>query len=128
MRRAKLRALALAQRRCLGLPSDAPAGQRFSAVHWHPEYARAHPKGMGRKAVLLTRDEALKYNMITRWHKVSVEYDGTPKVLAIPNYLGTINCEGQPYERDRKNVDRPRRWQPTTGEFYVIYITCTSII
>ena len=117
MRRAKLRALALAQRRCLGLPSDATAGQRFSAVHWHPVYARAHPKGMGRKPVLLDKDEAIKYGMLTRWNPISTEYDGTPKVLAIPNYLGTINCEKQPYERGRTNVDRPVRWQLAPGEF-----------
>lgn len=76
---------------------------------------------MGRKPVLLTREEALKYSMITRWNTVSTEYDGTPKVLAIPNYLGTINCEDQPYERDRRNVDRPTRWQQptTTGNLLV---------
>ena len=65
-RRTKKRQLALAQRRCLGLPEDAPPRLRFSAVHWHPEYALAHPKGMGRKAVLLCKDEAAKYGMDIR--------------------------------------------------------------
>ena len=83
-------ALAEAQRKCLGLPPDAPAGLRFSAVHWHPQYASNHPKGMGRLPVLLEPKEAAKYGMVTVWNKVSTQYDGTPKVLAIPNYLGVI--------------------------------------
>jgi len=48
--------------------------------------------------------------MITRWNPVSTAYDGTPKVLAIPNYLGTINCASQPYERGRNNISRPTSW------------------
>ena len=80
-------------------------------MHWHPEYALAHPKGMGRKAVLLSKDEGAKYGMITRWNPVSTAYDGTPKVLAIPNYLGTINCVTQPYGRGRNHVSRPMSWE-----------------
>ena len=57
-RRAKMRGLAVAQRKALGLPPDSPAGGRFSAVHWHPGYARKYPKGMGRKPVLLDPSEA----------------------------------------------------------------------
>ena len=109
-RRAKKRQLALAQRRCLGLPEDAPPRLRFSAVHWHPDYALAHPKGMGRSAVLLSKNEATKYGMVTRWNPVSTAYDGTPKVVAIPNYLGTIRCASQPYERGRSNIPRPTSW------------------
>ena len=93
------------------MPSDAPGGSHYSAVHWHPEYALAHPKGMGRKAVLLSKDEGAKYGMITRWNPVSTAYDGTPKVLAIPNYLGTINCVTQPYGRGRNHVSRPMSWE-----------------
>ena len=61
-RRAKMRGLAVAQRKALGLPPDAPAGGRFSAVHWHPDYARKYPKGMGRKPVLLKPSEVRNYS------------------------------------------------------------------
>ena len=153
--RLKKKALARAQRICLGLAPDAPAGGRFSAVHWHPDYARAYPKGMGRMPVLLEPKEAARYvytdrltrsdihihnsqahrhihkltrsdihtnsqahteryrqirhayihihthavtqtinqpryKMITQFNKVTDAYDGTPKVMAIPNYLGII--------------------------------------
>lgn len=43
-KRAQVSAQAYAQRRCLGLPPNAPARQRFSAVHFHPNYARDFPK------------------------------------------------------------------------------------
>lgn len=119
------------------MPPDAPGGLRYSAVHWHPDYALAHPKGMGRKAVLLDEAEALKYGMdirctttytsnyvfltgmITRWNPVSSAYDGTPKVLAIPNYLGNIHCAPKPYERDRNQVSRPTSWK-SSGKSYAL--------
>ena len=105
-----------AQRKCLGLPPDAPGGLRFSPVHWHPAYACAHPKGMGRRATLLDPQEAARYGMITVWNKVTEEYDGTPKVLAIPNYLGVIRGK-HAYDDVRarsrpagKKTTRPTRW------------------
>ena len=123
------------------MPPDAPGGLRYSAVHWHPDYARAHPKGMGRKAVLLDEEEAAKYGMdirctttytsnyvfltgmITRWNPVSTAYDGTPKVLAIPNYLGSIHCAPKPYERDRNQVSRPTSWK-SSGKSYALSSIC----
>ena len=75
--RAKIAAQAYAQRRCLGLPPDAPPNLRFSPIHFHPNYIRDHPEGLNKKAVLLSEAEARKYGMVTRWNKVSTEYDDT---------------------------------------------------
>ena len=86
-------AYAAAQRKCLGLAPGAKAGRHFSAIHWHPNYAKAHPKRMGRLPTLLDPLEAAKYRMITTWNKVTTTYDGSPKVLAIPNHLGVIQGE-----------------------------------
>lgn len=80
-------------------------------VHWHPGYVRDYPKkSCSSKAHLLEESEAKKYGMLTRWNTVSTKYDGEPKVMAIPNYLGPIRCEERPYERDRRVV-RPSCWK-----------------
>ena len=122
-RREKLRHNAWAQRRCLGLPMDEPAhthldakgkkkgSKRFSMVHWNPDYVRDYPKkSRSRRPNLIKESEARKYGMFTRWNPVSTKYDGTPKVMAIPNYLGPIHCEELPYERERQ-VARPSCWE-----------------
>ena len=123
-RRERLRGLAEAQRRCLGLPKDTPAIKkdtkgarvRFSAVHWHPDFVRDYPKGIGRTPVLLEEAQARKYGMVTRWNQVSIKYDGTPKVLAIPNFLGSIHCRECPYERVRNVIPRPSCWENLDGK------------
>ena len=113
--RAKVAAQAYAQRRCLGLPPDAPANLRFSPIHFHPDYIHNHPEGLKRKAVLLEESEAMKYGMVTRWNTVTTKYDGTPKVLAIPNYLGEIYCKTHPYKRARTSTvsSIDVRWSPS---------------
>ena len=45
---------------------------------------------MAKTYTLLPPSEASSYGMITAWNRPSTEYDGTSKVLAIPNYLGNI--------------------------------------
>ena len=72
------------------MPPTAPENLHYSVVHWHPDYVRAYTKGTGRVPTLLEPSEADRYGMVTSWNKVSTDYDGTSKVLAIPNYLGTM--------------------------------------
>ena len=80
-------------------------------VHWHPDYVRDYPaKSRSNKAHLIEESEAKAFGMLTRWNTVSTKYDGTPKVMAIPNYLGPIRCQEQPYERERRVV-RPSCWE-----------------
>lgn len=114
------------------MPKDTPAMKkgtksgrvRFSVVHWHPDFARDYPKGIGGKPVLLEESQARKYGMITRWNQVSVKYDGTPKVLAIPNYLGSIYCTERPYERVRNTIPRPTCWESLDGKLDIfVYFT-----
>ena len=109
-RRLRKSVYANAQRKCLGLPPDAAAGLRFSPVHWHPEYVRNHPKGLERKPVLLEPSEAAKYGMVTIWNKVSTEYDDTPKVMAIPNYLGVIRGKHAYVDVRARSTSRPTSW------------------
>lgn len=105
-----------AVRKCLGVPPDAPKNTNFSAVHFHPEYARNHPDGMGRKLKLLDPKEAARYGMTTIWNKPSCEYneEGTPKVLAIPNYFGVIRGDYEyadiRYSRSLKKT-APKCWK-----------------
>ena len=73
---------------------------------------------MGRVPTLLDPLEAARYRMITTWNKVSTEYDGTRKVLAIPNYLGVIRGEhAYPDVRSRappsgRTIGRRMSWSP----------------
>ena len=70
--------------------------------------------------------QAAYYGMITAWNKVSTIYDGTRKVLAVPNYLGIIRGEyiyddvrsrtrpgGRPSSDLPQSWEMPAPWEPT---------------
>lgn len=81
----------------------------YSVLHWNPDYARAYPKGIGRLPTLLDPLEAKQYGMVNRWNKVTKKYDGTDKVLAIPNYLGVLGDS-------RRQPSIPSIWAPEADD------------
>ena len=79
----------------------------FSVVHWNPEYVRKYPKWIGRKPKLLDPLEAKGFGMVTRWNRVTKDYDGSDKVLAIPNNIGVL---GDPRRRRQNAASLPTIW------------------
>ena len=75
------------------MPPDAPPGKHFSVVHWHPDYARDYPKGMGRVPQLLEKEEAARYRMITAGQVITPHLmNGLRKnrLLTIPLIRGMV--------------------------------------